>query len=235
MPIPLAAKSTRSAAWKSAPPSSSTHSAPVTSPRASVGSATTHAPVMSRPPAATKAGQCVRSAEPLAPSLHPSMHVARWTHGCRPDHGADRIALAAGHQCQPSRAWARATLSRARSDGERGQWGIGAVGEGRVAPEARDPELPVGALVEREQLGVCEGPVVGHTLVGPPREVRRQEPGPLGRIQDGAPAHAVVVEHADFGGAQVDRIVRRGATDTRVAGPQLAAGQLPLVGCAGKR
>ncbi len=124
---------------------------------------------------------------------------------------------------------------RTGSDGERGQWGIGAVGEGRVAPEARDPELPVGALVEREQLGVGEGPVVGHTLVGPPREVRRQEPGPLGRIQDGAPAHAVVVEHADVGGAQVDRIVRRGATDTRVAGPQLAAGQLPLVGCAGKR
>ncbi len=63
---------------------------------------------------------------------------------------------------------------RAGPDGERGQWGIGAIGEGRVAAQARDPELPIGALVEREQFGVGEGPVVGDTLVGPPREVRRQ-------------------------------------------------------------
>jgi hypothetical protein len=39
---------------------------------------------------------------------------------------------------------------RAGPDGERGQWRIGAVGEGRVAAQARDPELPIGALVERE-------------------------------------------------------------------------------------
>ena len=125
-------------------------------------------------------------------------------------------------------------LERAGPDGERGQRGIGAVGEGRVAAQARDPELPIGALVEREQFGVGEGPVVGDTLVGPPREVRRQQSRPLGRVQDGAPAHAVVVEHAHIGGAQVDGVVRRGASDARVTRPQLAAGQLPLVARTGK-
>ncbi len=65
-------------------------------------------------------------------------------------------------------------LERAGSDGERGQRGIGTVGEGRVAAQAGDPELPIGALVEREQFGVGEGPVVGDALIGPPCEVRRQ-------------------------------------------------------------
>ena len=125
----------------------------------------------------------------------------------------------------PERAW---------SDGQWGQRRVGAFGEGRVTAQARDAELPIGALVEREQLGVGEGPVVGHTLVGPPREVRRQEPRPLGRIEDGAPAYAVVIENSHLGGAQVDGVVRRGAAHARVTGPQLTAGQLPLIGRTGE-
>jgi len=124
---------------------------------------------------------------------------------------------------------------RPGTDGEWGEWGIGAGWEGRVAAQARNPELPISALVERKQLVVGQGPVVSHPFVGLPGEVRRQETRPLGRVQDGAAAHAVVVENADFGSAQVDRVVRRRATDTRVAGPQLAAGQLPLVRGARKR
>ena len=109
-------------------PSASSQVAPRAPPRPSISMRRTRAPVTRRAPAAIAPGQWVTSVDPLAPSLHPEPQVPRWTQACRPSRSADRIALYSGHQCQPSRACARARARPARPMGSGGSGGSALAG-----------------------------------------------------------------------------------------------------------
>ena len=81
VPMPFAAHSTTSAAWKcSLPVGGRATSRRVARPRPSTSMRRTRAPGDESCAAAMARGQCVTSVDPLAPSLQPDPHVPRCTH-----------------------------------------------------------------------------------------------------------------------------------------------------------
>ena len=84
---------------------------------------------------------------------------------------------------------------------------------GGVAAQSGDAELPVGLLVERQQLRVRERPVVADAEVAVGAEVRRQQPRPHRAVQDRPAADAVEVAEHHLGVVEVDRVVGGGPAD----------------------
>ena len=76
---------------------------------------------------------------PLAPSRHALRHTPRCTHGLRLPYLRVAIAFGAGHQCQPSSLWARATFLPA---GPSGTAGSGGPSPGGNAVSPARPEMP---------------------------------------------------------------------------------------------
>ena len=109
------------------------------SPSAFVVISRTVALVISSTPASCATGQCVMSTVPFARSLHAFRHTPRCTHGLSAPYARVAIAFGAGHQCQPSSLWARATL---RPAGPSGTAGSGGPSPGGNAVSFATPEIP---------------------------------------------------------------------------------------------
>ena len=90
-------------------------------------------------PRSIASGQYVMSTLALAPSAQARRQVARWTQTLRRPYGRVAIAFGAGHQCQPSSLWARATR---RPISPMGTGGIGGPSPPGKPVSPASPETP---------------------------------------------------------------------------------------------
>ena len=100
--------------------------------------------------------------------------------------------------------------------------------DGGVASEAGDADVAVVLGEEGFEGPVVDGPVVRNAVEGTDSEVGRVESREVRRIEDGAAAHGVVVEHGNGGIGVVHRVVRRQLPNVGAGRELLRPGRLPI-------
>ncbi len=119
-------------------------------------------------------------------------------------------------------------LAPVRVDGERRQRRGGAGWQRRIAAEAGDAEVDVGALVVRQQVVVGDRPVVADVVQRPDPEVGRQQAGEVPAVVQRRAAHAREHLRQDLRIGDLDRVVVGAGAQVRVVMPALRHLELPL-------